>query len=52
MTVYQLLINLFRARVVDDSTIILIFDGINMFVDPETGEEANVALWFPQYNFF
>jgi len=36
------------ARVVDDSTIILIFDGINMFIDPETGEEANVALWFPQ----
>jgi len=22
-----------------------------MFVDPETGEEANVALWFPQYEF-
>jgi len=26
----------------------LIFEGINLFTDYETGQEANVSLWLPQ----
>lgn len=38
----------YRAKIVDDSTIILVFEGINLFRDPDTKEEANVGLWLPK----
>jgi len=37
------------AKIVDDSTIILVFEGINLFRDPDTREEANVGLWLPKH---
>jgi hypothetical protein len=33
---------------VNDANIIIVFEGIHLFKDPETGEESNLSLWLPR----
>jgi hypothetical protein len=33
---------------VNDANIIIVFEGIHLFKDPETGEESNISLWLPR----
>lgn len=41
----------FRNQVINDANIIIIFEGIHMFKDPDTGEESNLSLWLPRFKY-